>query len=266
VTRLESILRREHALTAIALGVLTLIAWVYVLRGAGMGMSALDMTAFTLFPHAQPEHMPDMAVPSTGWVTVVAMWWIMMIAMMMPSATPLILLYARVLRHAGAQSPTLRASPMILVSGYLAVWLAFSIAAAGIQYALLRAGLISAMMLWSKSAWLSAAVLTGAGLYQLSPLKHACLRRCRGPVGFLMRHSRVSPVSALITGIEHGAWCLGCCWMLMVLLFVGDVMNLVWIALLALFVLAEKVIPWGPAVSRISGVALIAWGIATLAV
>jgi predicted metal-binding membrane protein len=230
-----------------------------------MGMSALEMTHVVLFPHTTPEPMPDMAMPAIGWITIVVMWWVMMIAMMLPSAVPLILLYGRVLRHAAAQQANSAYAPAtFLALGYLAVWLAFATLATGLQYALQRTGLISAMMLWSQSALLSAVVLVSAGAYQLSPLKHACLRHCRGPVSFLTHHWRPGRTGALRMGIEHGAWCVGCCWMLMALLFVGGVMNLVWIALLAVLVLAEKAAPRGALVSRATGVVLIAWGVATL--
>jgi predicted metal-binding membrane protein len=108
-------------------------------------------------------------------------------------------------------------------------------------------------------------VLIGAGVYQLSPLKRVCLEHCRGPVAFLTRRARVGRLNALRLGIEHGAWCVGCCWLLMALLFVGGVMNLVWVALLALLVLAERMVPNGRVVSALSGLVLILWGVATLA-
>jgi predicted metal-binding membrane protein len=213
--------------------------------------------------------MPDMVMPEITWLTVVAMWWVMMIAMMTPSAAPLVLLHERVVRHTvGRGDPSIHASSsLFLVGGYLTVWLGFALAAAGIQYLLQRAGLISEMMLWSKSAWLSGAVLIGAGVYQLSPLKRVCLRHCRGPVDILTRRRRPGRAGAWIMGLEHGTWCVACCWLLMALLFVGGVMNVVWIAVLAVFVLAER-IPGsgGVAISRGAGVVLIAWGVATLVV
>ena len=261
----EALLRRERTLIVAGIAILTILAWSYVWQGAGMGMSALDMTQVALFPHHTPEPMPDMVMPPIAWITVVAMWWIMMIAMMLPSAAPLILLYGRVLRHSRANSAAY-APTGLLACGYLIVWLFFSLLAAATQYALQRLGLISNMMLWSQSALLSATVLIGAGVYQLSPLKHACLRHCRGPVDFLTRHWRPGRFGALRMGIEHGMWCVGCCWMLMTLLFVGGVMNLAWIALLAALVLAEKIFPRGPLVSRIAGVVLVVWGVATLIV
>jgi len=269
MSTVETLLRRERAVTAAGLAVLILLAWLYVWRGAGMGMSALDMTRLTLFPHAQMEPMAGMPMSAaSSWATVFAMWWIMMIAMMTPSAAPLVLLYGRVLRHAGAEARarTAYAPAAVLVLGYVAIWLLFAAAAATLQAALQSAGLISAMMLSSTSAVLSASVLIAAGLYQLSPLKHACLRHCRGPVAFLTTHWRPGRIGAFVMGLQHGVWCVGCCWLLMALLFVGGVMNIAWIALLALLVLAEKVAAHGVAVSRAAGGILIVWGVATLAV
>lgn len=265
---LEALLRRERAVVAAGLALLMALAWIYIWRGAGMGMTALDMTMLALFPHTQAEPMPGMVMQPIGWTIVVAMWWVMMLAMMTPSAAPFLLLYARVMRHATSQEQTGAAyvPSAFLASGYLAVWLAFSVAASLLQFVLERAGLISTMMLWSKSALLSAAVLIGAGAYQFSALKRSCLKHCRGPVEFLTRHWRPGRTGAFIMGAEHGVWCVGCCWMLMALLFVGGVMNLAWIGVLALLVFAEKVIPQGVVVSRIAGAVLIAWGLATLSI
>lgn len=233
-----------------------------------MGMSALDMTQLTLFPHAQPEPMPGMEAPPFLWPIALAMWWIMMIAMMTPSATPLVLLYGHVVRHAtrhdAAPSKDIYAPPAFLIAGYLIAWFGFSLLAVAIQYSLQITGLISDMMLWSRNGAFSAVVLVGAGIYQLSPLKRACLRQCRGPVEFLTRHWRPGRAGAFLMGLRHGAWCVGCCWMLMILLLVGGVMNLVWIAVLALLVLVEKLAPQGVVVSRAAGGVLIIWGIATL--
>jgi len=268
VSALETTLTRERTIVVAGLVALTLLAWIYILQGAGMGMTALAMTKVALFPHLTPEPMADMAMPTISWITIVAMWWVMMIAMMIPSTAPLILLYGRVLRHAAAQNQTTtRFIPTaFLLAGYLLVWLAFSVAAAALQCALQRAGLISQMMLWSQSALLSAAVLGIAGIYQFSPLKRVCLVQCRGPAQFLAQHMRQGMLGALRMGIEHGAWCVGCCWILMVLLFVGGVMNLVWIALLAVLVLIEKLAPRGAIAGYSVGTLLIAWSVATLLV
>lgn len=231
-----------------------------------MGMTALAMTKLALFPHLTAEPMPDMVMPAISWLTVVAMWWVMMIAMMLPSATPFILLYERIVRHAERQA---RASNVyiqvaLLAIGYLIAWLVFSSLAAALQYVLRRAGLISQMMLWSHSAWLSATVLAFAGVYQLTPLKRACLKRCRGPAEFIAKHMRQGRYGAFVMGLEHGAWCVGCCWMLMALLFVGGVMNLVWIALIAALVLIEKIAAHGVLAGRLTGGLLLIWSIATL--
>jgi len=231
-----------------------------------MGMSGLDMTRLALFPHLQAESMPGMQPAPFAWASAIAMWWVMMIAMMTPSAAPLILLYGRVLRHAqpGRSGDDAYAPPALLAAGYLLVWLGFSVGATALQRLLQPSGLISPMMLWSKSAALSAAVLAAAGFYQLSPLKRACLRHCRGPVEFLTTYWRPGPLGALALGLRHGAWCVGCCSVLMALLFVGGLMNLAWIAALTLLVLVEKLAPAGPVVSRIAGVVLLLWAGATL--
>ena len=151
-------------------------------------------------------------------------------------------------------------------AGYLLVWLGFAAAAATLHWALERAGLVSAMMMGSQSRLLSGAVLITAGLYQLSPLKNICLAHCRTPTSFLSRHWRPRALGALRLGAMHGAYCVGCCWLLMALLFVGGVMNLTWIAALAILVLIEKVLPPGQWVGRGVGIALIVWGVATLVV
>lgn len=258
---LEAVLRRERTLVAAGLAALVALAWVYVWNGAGMGMSALDMTRATLFPHRQADIPGEMDLTTP---VIVLMWWVMMIAMMTPSAAPLVLLYARVARHRGAQA---RVAPTaFLAAGYLLAWLLFSIAAATVQESLQSPGLISGMMLWSKNAALSAAVLAAAGLYQLSPLKQSCLRQCRTPTQFLVRHWRPGRTGALALGMRHGAYCVGCCWLLMTLLFVGGVMNLVWIAALTLFVLVEKLARPGATIGRWSGALLLLWAAATLVV
>ncbi|RPH45894.1 MAG: DUF2182 domain-containing protein [Lysobacterales bacterium] len=249
-----------------------------MVTGAGLGMSAWDMTTLAMFPHQQaPDMMPDMntgaaaSTPTWGlgaWALMIAMWWIMMIAMMTPSAAPTILLYARVHRHALArgQVPDKLAPTSAFAAGYMLVWLGFSTVATALHWALERAGLVAAMMMGSRSRWLSAAVLIAAGLYQLSPLKNVCLAHCRTPASFLSRHWRPRALGALRLGAMHGAYCVGCCWLLMALLFVGGVMNLVWIAALAVLVLIEKALPAGQWVGRGVGVTLIGWGVATLVV
>src|SRR5919106_1343178 len=147
---------------------------------------------------------------------------------------------------------------VIVAAGYALVWGAFSLLAVGAQWGLERSGLMSSMM--STSVMLGAGLLIAAGIYQLTPLKHACLRHCRSPIFFISRHWRPGDLGALRMGVEHGAFCTGCCWFLMALLFYGGVMNLFWIVGLALFVLLEKTIPAGHWLGRITGVLLMAWG------
>lgn len=257
------LLERERVVTVTGMVVMVLLAWVHLWQGAGMGMSALDMTTLSLFPHLQPN--PGGVMDADLWV-VVSMWWVMMVAMMTPSAVPLVLLYQRVLRHHAPANGASGGLSAGLLAGYLVAWLAFSVAAALLQQALGPAGLLSEMMLWSRSAGFSATVLFAAGLYQCSPLKQACLAQCRSPVGFLTRHWRPGWRGSWGLGLRHGAYCVGCCWALMALLFVGGVMNLVWIAALTLVVLVEKLSLAGARLGPWLGGMLMLWAMVTLLV
>lgn len=258
---IESVLRRERAVVAAGLVAIVAVAGAVVWQGAGMGMSAMDMTTLSLFPHLQSDDMGEM---DSTWLVVIAMWWVMMIAMMTPSAAPLVLLYGIVLRRHEGNSQNAYLASLLLLAGYLGVWLAFAIAAAAAQKALQPTGSLSEMMLWSRSATLSATILAVAGLYQFSSLKHACLAQCRSPVRFLTEHWRPGRFGSLLLGVRHGAYCVGCCWALMALLFVGGVMNLTWITLLASLVLVEKLAPAGASIGKLSGCVLIGWAAATL--
>lgn len=202
-----------------------------------------------------------MVAMAPGFAIVALMWATMMVAMMSPSAAPTVLLYARAQRLAkpGARPPT-----AAFVAGYLICWLAFAVVAAALQIALDRAAALSDMTMALHGQTASAVVTIAAGIYQLSPLKNACLGRCRSPAQFLSRHYRPGAGGALRLGLLHGAYCVGCCWMLMALLFVGGVMNLLWIAGLTLLVAGEKLLPHGPTIARVTGVALIAWGVVRL--
>ncbi|HEX4712262.1 DUF2182 domain-containing protein [Phenylobacterium sp.] len=268
----ERLLRRERAITAAALGVLCALAWFYLLNGAGFGagawpshpaagaMAGMDMAGMDMGGGAE-MHPP--AWSAGFWALSAGMWWTMMVAMMVPSAAPTILLYGQVQRRASARGQTAGLAPIgVFAGGYLLVWLGFSLLAVLAQWALQRNGLISPAGMASQSRWLSASVLIGAGLYQLSPLQNACLSHCRSPAGFLSRHWQAGPWGALRLGVLHGAYCVGCCWMLMALLFVGGVMNLAWVAGLTLLVIAEKLLPGGRWVGRACGAALLVWGVA----
>lgn len=273
----ERLLKRDRAVVLAALAMLCALTWVYIVVGAGLGMPAWDMTTLTLLPHeAGTGPMPGMEMPGEAWepaqwVLVTGMWWAMMVAMMTPSAAPTILLHARVHRHAVASGHplasgvlTARAPTGAFAAGYFLAWLAFSVAAAALQQALQQAGILSSMTMGSRIGWLSGTVLVIAGLYQLTPLKNACLSHCRTPAAFLAHHWRPGAAGALRLGLLHGAYCVGCCWVLMALLFVGGVMNLAWIATLSVLVLAEKHLPGGRWLGRGAGIVLVAWGLVVL--
>jgi predicted metal-binding membrane protein len=197
--------------------------------------------------------MPDsMAAMPPPLPALVAMWWLMMVAMMLPSAAPAILLYARVREQRGASGPVVQ--PWIFLVGYLAVWLLFSIIAAATQRLIAPETLLL-------DRRVAGGVLIVAGLYQLSPLKRACLNQCRSPAEFLSRNWQPGAGGAMRLGVLHGTYCVGCCWMLMTLLFVGGVMNFAWIAGLTLIVGVEKLIPRGDLIGRAAGAALVAWGL-----
>lgn len=262
---LETLLRRERLIVWSALAILTLLAWLWVFVGAGTGMSTIAMTTWQFPPPRPATAMPGDWSPAY-WLTMLLMWWVMMVAMMVPSAAPMILLYARVVRHGqtrgeipGAIAPTAAFSV-----GYLLCWLGFSALATGMQFALERSGLVDGMMMWATDRRLTATLLIVAGIYQLSPLKKACLTQCRSPVEFLTRNWRPGRSGAFRLGILHGAYCLGCCWALMLLLFAAGIMNLVWIAGLAILVLVEKLAPFGAELTKPLAFLLILGGVALL--
>lgn len=265
----ESLLRRERWIVLSGLAAITVLSWTYILTGAGTGMSARAMTIAWLFPHRMAGTPLQSAGWTSGyWIIMLLMWWVMMIAMMTPSAAPVILLYARATRYAQGTGQLGRSvvPAAAFAGGYLLAWFGFSLFATLLQRELERSGGISAMWMASRNAGLSAAILMLAGVYQLSPWKHTCLNHCRAPAEFLARHRRPGRLGAVRMGIEHGAFCVGCCWLLMALLFVGGIMNVLWIAVLAIFVLLEKIAPQGRWFARVTGIILVAWGAATLAI
>jgi predicted metal-binding membrane protein len=258
-TALERVLRRDRVILVAALAMVVAIAWVWVVVGAGTGMSTIGMTRRSGMPQGTSMIM-EPAVWNLGYAGLMfAMWWVMMVAMMLPSATPMLLLFARVNRQQQARErpyvPT-----GVFAAGYLLAWGGFSVLATALQWALEQAGLLSPMMV-TTSYWLGGGILLAAGLWQLTPIKGVCLRHCRSPLGFLMQGWRPGRVGALRMGLEHGTFCLGCCWFLMGLLFFGGIMNLFWIAGLAGFVLLEKTIPLGPWFGRAAGLAAAAGGV-----
>jgi len=265
-TALETLFKRDSAVVLMALVALTLLSWLALLAGAGTGMDPAAMSGWWL-PMAMPPAESWARTPFY-WLIAFFMWAVMMVAMMLPSASPLVLLYARVVRRAESQGREIEASASIagFASGYLTLWILFSALAVALQFGLERSELMSAMMS-SRSALLSGGLLIAAGLYQFSPLKAACLKHCRGPASFLAAHWRPGVLGAWRMGLVHGAYCVGCCAVLMLLLFVGGVMNLMWIVGLTLFVALEKFAPFGEAMAKavagllvFAGLALIATG------
>ncbi len=264
-TRTEALLRRERLIISTGLGTLIALAWIHVASGGGTGMSAVSMTSWQL-PHAM-----GMEAEPADWrigyaLIMVAMWWTMMIAMMLPSATPMVLLHARVTRHTARQRNLTAASvpAAVFTAGYLAIWLCFSTLATALEWGLERAGVVDGMMMGSVNVWLTGGLLVAAGLYQLSPLKGVCLSHCRAPAAYLSQYWRPGRQGAFLMGVEHGAYCLGCCWALMLLLFAGGVMNLLWIAGLAAIVMLEKLAPFGARLTPWLGFGLIAAGSAVI--
>ena len=189
---------------------------------------------------------------------VFLMWATMMVAMMLPSALPTILVFQSAVRNdPKVRSPARRV--FAFAAGYIVAWSGFSVAATLLQWALAEAALLSPMMV-SASPWLGGAILISAGLYQWTPFKHSCLRHCRSPLAFLVEHLRPGMPGALRLGLRHGLYCVGCCWALMLLLFVGGVMSLLWIGAITAFVLVEKLAPYGAQGGRLSGLALVLAG------
>jgi predicted metal-binding membrane protein len=236
---LVGLLARDRAIILAGLGGLSLAGWAYLLwlvyGGADMALMGMPLDA-------------RWTAIEAGFAFV--MWAVMMVAMMLPSATPVVLLFVALERRRGRVGRT-----AAFVAGYLVLWSGFSAAAAALQWALQRAAITDAA---APTLGLFGAALVGAaGLYQLTPLKRACLAYCRSPVDALAGHWRPGRGGAFVMGARHGLYCLGCCWLLMALLFVTGVMNLLWVALLALVVLAEKLAPGGARLARWSGVALL---------
>ncbi|HKI97886.1 MAG TPA: DUF2182 domain-containing protein [bacterium] len=248
-----AVLTRPRLLVGLGLGLLAALAWAYTLwLAAHMTMPEMGSTGMAM---AMPNPVP-WSLGQAGFMFV--MWTVMMVAMMVPSAAPMILVFHRVASDRAAKGQP-AVPTAVFLGGYLAVWTGFSAAATAAQWGLHDAALLLPTMA-AASPLLGGALLAAAGVFQLTPLKHACLARCRTPLGFLLTEWREGTRGAWEMGLRHGAFCTGCCWALMALLFVGGVMNLLWVAALALVVLGEKVLPRGELLGKLGGVALIAWG------
>lgn len=260
---------RDWATVLSAIVIATCLAWIYVLwlaTGTDAGMSApaaspmgsmapgMGARGAMLGPSLRPWGVTDFAF-------MFVMWAVMMVGMMLPSVTPMVLLYASAGRKAAERGQPLAATGWF-VAGYLLVWIAFSFAATLAQWQLSRFALITPM-LSSASDLFGGAMLLAAGLYQWSPLKDACLGQCQSPLGFLISRGgfKARASGSLRLGVEHGALCVGCCWVLMALLFVGGVMNPLWIVSLTILILLEKIAPTGRFVPRLAGAAMVAAGL-----
>jgi predicted metal-binding membrane protein len=257
-SRLERVLRRDRAVLLTALAGLAIVAWAYIVwmwATAPMDGMNRDGGMQSVAPGLAPWSVAD-------FLAMLAMWAVMMIGMMTPSAAPMILIYARVGRKAeGGGTPFAPAG--WFASGYLLAWAGFALAATLLQWLLEKALLVSPATA-SAGPRLGGLLLIAAGLYQWTPLKDACLAQCQSPFQFIQRHGgfRGDRAGALALGLRHGAYCIGCCWALMLMLFGVGVMNLLWIAAIAGLVLAEKVVPAGRLVSRGMGAAMLMAGIA----
>lgn len=236
----------------VALALVVALAWVYLLRlAADMDMSGMDM-AQMMMPAYKPWSLADFGFMFT-------MWALMMVGMMTPTVAPMVLLYARVAAKSAARGHRFAPAGWFL-GGYLAAWTVFSLLATGAQWWLEKSLLLDQMMT-SASAVFNGVVLLAVGVYQWTPLKQACLDQCHSPLSFVQRHGGFRPGAgaSLRLGWLHGLYCTGCCWMLMALLFVGGVMNLLWIVAITIAVLLEKIVP-GKYLPRVSGACFLVAG------
>lgn len=256
---IERILRRDRAILIFGLIAITLLAWGYVInlsfQMTDMPMDtspSMDMSPTPLMPNVQVWRVEDFFFNLT-------MWAVMMVAMMTPSATPMILTFAGLNRRRYPNENT-GSTSITFLAGYLIIWFSFSAIATLIQWGFHSVGLLSPELI-SVTPLIGSIILILAGIYQFTPLKYACLSNCRTPVSFLATEWRDGIRGALIMGLRHGLYCLGCCWTLMLLLFVTGVMNLLWVALIAGYVLIEKAVPAGQWVSRAFGLVMIGWGV-----
>jgi predicted metal-binding membrane protein len=248
------VLRRDRIVVLSGLAAITALSWVYVvsltsdMQSMNMGDMGTQMTA----PRMQAWGTADFAL-------TFGMWAVMMVAMMTPSAAPMILMYAAVNRRRWKQQVSYLPTSVFL-AGYLVVWAGFSVIATAAQWGLHSASLLSPMMASTRPV-LGGTLLVAAGIYQWTPLKHACLKKCRLPLGFVLNEWREGRRGAFLMGLKHGGYCTGCCWSLMALLFVAGIMNLLWVGAIAGFILLEKVVPGGDRLGRVAGVVLVGGGV-----
>ena len=253
-SQLPDLPRRQRGVILAALAGITVIAWFY-LHVLATGMTGMEDT----------ESMAGLALAAapTPWtaadfVLMLVMWWMMMAGMMLPGAAPMILTFATINRRKRDRGqPYVHTA--VFASGYLVAWGAFSVVATLTQWGLEQAALLSPMMT-STVPVLGGVLFVAAGIYQWTPLKHACLRHCRSPFDFVLNRWRDGAMGGLRMGTAHGLYCVGCCWILMALLFVGGVMNLLWVAAIAAIVFVEKLFPAGHWIAHAGGAAMTAVG------
>jgi predicted metal-binding membrane protein len=249
----EAALKRDRLIILGSTGVIVLVAWLYLVTMAA-GMQAMD-SSMAMMGQIQAWTGPEALL-------TFVMWMVMMVAMMTPSATPVILLYARVARrHNLAQLAFAPTGAFFL--GYITIWMLFSAAATLLQWGLEQAALLS-QATSSAGPVLGGVLLIGAGIYQWLPSKNVCLTHCRSPVDYLSTHWQSGSQGAFRMGLGHGAYCVGCCWAIMLLLFAGGVMNLLWVAAIAIFVLVEKTLPFGRIAGRVGAFLFVAAGVASI--
>jgi predicted metal-binding membrane protein len=256
------VLKRDRIIVILAVAFLTASVWSHLLwLSTDMSMGGMDMAGLRMIPSGMGLMMPaDMPWQAMEFALVFAMWTVMMVGMMTPSAAPMFLMYARVGRQTKARSRPLTATVWFAI-GYFFVWIVFSLFATLVQWALERSTLLDFTMATTSSV-LGGFVFVVAGLYQWTRLNELCLAECQRPFAFLMRHGgyRRDAWGSITLGLRHGAYCVGCCWALIALLLVGGVMNMLWIALLALFAFLERVTSMGRLLPRLTGVVLIVSG------
>ena len=270
-TAVESFIQRDKVITIIAIAILVGATFTYTVLGVGMNMSAIQMTpglGQSQMYVRKMNAMKNMAATPAVWsfnysVLMFFMWWTMMIAMMLPSASPMILLYTALIRRTKKTKSIIR-QVTSFICGYLLAWAAFSLFAAALQSQLELRDWMSPMMMEATNIYLAAGILIAAGVYQLTPLKTVCLEKCRQPASFLANYKNTWVNSPLRIGLVHGFYCVGCCWFLMGLLFFGGIMNLYWIVGLIIFVAIEKLHEKGIIFGKILGGGAIVSGIAFL--
>ena len=249
----DTVIKRDRNVVIAGLSAVILIAAIYTIN---MAQVYNGMAATMLQQHDHAAHGGD------NFLNLFIMWTVMQVAMMSPTAIPMILMHTKVERNRNPErSPILRTAFFLI--GYIVMWAGFSAVFAVIQVLLQTTALLSPAMA-STSPWLAGGILLAAGLFQFSKLKEVCLTECRTPVMYFMLEWREGDSGAFMMGLKHGLHCIGCCWVLMALLFVAGVMNLLWMAIITAFVLIEKLTSKGDVFGRVSGIGMTIWGVAII--